>query len=113
MSSHKIISPQTMFFIKDYEYTYTALSKRSRVELTRSNFGITDIPGYTPICIRKYSGGTGAVSVYFVTPDSNVATGNDNIVMGIYHNATSAMSNDKKAYIQIVWMKSEYVSEEL
>lgn len=110
MSLNKIESPKKMFLIKYYECS-VSVAKSSRTELTKTDLGITDVPGYTMLMFREFYCGEARIAVMGITPNGDMATGNAGVAMGIYNDNSSALSGT--AFLEIVWVKNEYVAEYL
>lgn len=107
MATSVINDRQRDFILKSYTHKYTA-GVDSRYNLTASNFGITQISGYTPVAIPYvYSGGT-SVSARGVALLKNFTSASN--VMYIYNKSSSTASNIT-ARIDILWMRDDLVQE--
>ena len=86
--------------VKEYTYKYASIAASSYLALTATNFGITDISGYTPVGVMRFSTGTSLVVPYAV----NALT--SGTVMSLKNLSTSAQTN-KTASIKILFVKND------
>ena len=93
-----------LFYLGTYTYTVASVAANRSITISKANFGITDIDGYTPISMPRI----GVSKAGFVLTTFN-ATG-VNTVLGVMNNTSDAIENTTFT-IAIIYVKSNFLQE--
>ena len=93
-----------LFYLGTYTYTAASVAAGASHTISKSDFGITDIDGYTPISIPRI----GVSKSGFVLLGFNIYGRNS--VLGVANNTNAAIANTTFT-IQIVFVKSNFLQE--
>ena len=93
-----------LFYSKNYTCTQASIAAHTTVNMSKTDFSITDINGYLPIIIRRIS----ASKVGFEITSFN--SGGSSAVLTVKNNTDSAIANTTFT-IGIVYIKSNFIQD--
>ena len=87
------------FMIREYSYKVASVAANTNAVLSATNFGITEIEGYTPVAITYFTSGSNALVVYRV---SAVVSG----TVAAIRNVTNAAVTNKTFTVRILFARN-------
>ena len=97
------MTPSDLIKVVSYTYIYS-INANASLNLSKSDFGITEPTGYTPLAIYRFNSGNEMVYARNVNIDPAATT-----VMSVY-NTSSANRTNITAYMAIAYIKSDFVA---